>query len=167
MSENFNLIGIDDFKNDSIIGFFIGILYLLISIISPAMSIGVPKYAMSLIADFYGKFMLVGIIAPIMEELLFKGIILAGLIIIFQSLNLSKEISVAFSVILTSLIFSLYHFEAYGSAMEAAFLGAFLFSIFSSIITIKTNNVLPSIIIHSMSNIYVFITTTSAMFMFT
>ena len=77
------------------------------------------------------------IFAPIVEELLFRGII-------FNKLN--SKISVLYAVIITSLLFSAFH--GFGRLLVT-----FIFSIALCIIYLKTENILIPIFIHILNNL--------------
>jgi membrane protease YdiL (CAAX protease family) len=82
------------------------------------------------------------IIIPILEELFFRGII--------QNM-FYKEFKWYVSIILTSLLFSFYHFN-----LEYLF-SNFIFSLFSGFIYFKYSSLKSSIIFHSLINMGVYI----------
>ncbi|MBN1038407.1 CPBP family intramembrane metalloprotease [Clostridium botulinum] len=77
------------------------------------------------------------IISPILEELLFRGIILKGFLKNYNTLT---------AIFMSSLFFSLLHRDI-GQAF-----GAFIFGIFFAFIYIKTNSLLSNIFAHFLSN---------------
>ena len=69
-----SFIGIDqNFVKDGLIGAGIGIGFILLSLITPAIAIGFPSVPASATGTF--KFLVIVIIAPILEELLFRGVL--------------------------------------------------------------------------------------------
>lgn len=84
-------------------------------------------------------FFLSCIVAPFSEELIFRGIIYAGL---------KKSFSVPLSMILSSLIFALLHNEIF------VFTGLFVFGIFLSYLFEKHKNLWLSISVHFFNNLF-------------
>lgn len=74
------------------------------------------------------------ILAPIMEEFVFRGVLLHRLM---KSFGLWK------GIILTSLIFSIFHINI---------LGSFLFAVLASLLYIKTGTLLAPILLHIFNN---------------
>ena len=85
------------------------------------------------------------LLSPIVEELLFRGIILNGL------LNSSKNRIV--SVIFTSILFSLIHIKGFGFCNVLNIVDTFIFSIIVSCFYVKTKNVYYAIIFHMVYNL--------------
>lgn len=79
------------------------------------------------------------VIGPIIEEILFRGIILNGL---------AKRYSNKMAIITSSLIFGLVHFNVYQLCM------AFLFGIFLALLYLKTHSIVLCIFAHVFHNIY-------------
>ncbi len=80
------------------------------------------------------------ILAPIVEELLFRGLI---------QRKLNTKYSALISIFITSLIFCLFHFSSP--------LTAFVFSVIVGFVYLKTNKLAYTIIIHSMSNLIIWL----------
>lgn len=78
-----------------------------------------------------------GIIPPICEELLFRGVILQGL----------KSKGIIFATIISSLMFAIFHLSA------EQFIYPLLFGIFLALVMLKTNNIVYCILIHAVNNI--------------
>ena len=87
-------------------------------------------------------FMLIVVAAPILEELIFRGIILDGLL---------KKYTPHKSILVSSLLFGLAHLNPW------QFVTGFLLGIFSGWIYFNTKSVFPSIIIHATANLNAFI----------
>ena len=80
--------------------------------------------------------------APLIEEIIFRGILLKRL----------SPYGVWFATIITSFLFALLH----GNIMQGV--GAFCIGIILSIVTIKSGSILPAIILHAMNNFVPFLT---------
>jgi uncharacterized protein len=121
----------------------IGSVVLLIGIASPIGNlIPMPESLEKYFMDFGSQtgiftFLLFVIAAPILEELLFRGIILEGLL---------GRYSPLISIILSSLLFGLSHMNPWSS------INGFVIGSFSGWVYFKTRSVLPSIIIHASAN---------------
>lgn len=87
-------------------------------------------------------FCLVSICAPIWEEALFRGFLLA---------SLARYMPVRAAVVASSLLFAMCHFRL------QTFLPLLVLGIIFSLIFLITRNLLPPIILHSLWNIYVLI----------
>lgn len=83
------------------------------------------------------------VIAPIIEEFIFRGLIL----------KLLKPYGLWFSVIITSMMFAIMH----GNIPQG--IGAFFIGMILAIVTIKTGSVVPAIFLHAMNNLIPFIGT--------
>jgi membrane protease YdiL (CAAX protease family) len=77
------------------------------------------------------------IIGPFIEEFLFRGLILRAFL---------TRYSIAKSVLLSALLFGIYHLDIY------TFPSAFLFGVFSGWLFTKTRSLLPCIFIHAINN---------------
>lgn len=86
----------------------------------------------------------VSIIGPIVEEIMFRGIILN---------RLSKRWGFNVGIIISSLLFGIQH-------LEMAIIGAFLWGIVMSLLYLKTNNIMIPITLHIINNSLVTIITT-------
>lgn len=96
--------------------------------------------------------LLVSIIGPIGEELLFRGILQKSLVLYFGN----KKV---FPVIITSLVFGLIHFTSllsgeYLYAVIYNVIFAFILGLISGYCKEKTNSIFPSIILHIFGNIF-------------
>ncbi len=94
---------------------------------------------------WWGAFMKVVIIAPVIEELIFRGIVLHGL---------RKNYSATTAVLVSAILFSLFHLNPW--QMPATFvLGVLL-----GWLMIRSNNILLAILGHSLNNLMVLLTIT-------
>lgn len=83
------------------------------------------------------------VIGPIFEEILFRGIMLNGLV---------KKYSNKMAIITSSIIFGLVHFNIYQFSM------AFLFGLFLAFLYLKTHSIILCIFAHIFHNIYTTVT---------
>ncbi len=98
-------------------------------------------------SDFgwWGAFFKVAVIAPVVEELIFRGIILQGF---------KKNYNSIVAVIMSALLFALYHLNPW------QFPATFVLGLLLGWIMIRTRNILLSILGHSINNFMVLITIT-------
>lgn len=138
---SFNL----NIENKRIIPYLIiGSIALLFGIISPIGSlIPMPENIKESFIQLVGQtgfytFILMVIAAPVLEELIFRGIILEGLL---------KKYSPLTSIIMSSLLFGIAHFNPW------QFVTGLMIGIFSGWVYYKTRSLMPSIIIHAVANL--------------
>ena len=127
------------------------VLFIVANLILPQLTIGFPYQKL---ASFANNFILACIFAPIGEELFFRYFLVNSLY--------SLRLAVSFIVVITSELFSLFHYSAYGAslaAQSASFIGALLFGVIVSIVAIRTKSVIPGIIIHFTFNTWLLIRT--------
>lgn len=118
-------------------------------IIIPIISqIPIPDFMEKIFLDYrmsgVYSFIAVVIAAPILEELIFRGIILKGLL---------KNYSPLKSILISSLLFGLVHLNPW------QFIGAFILGSLSSWVYFKTNKLTLPIIIHMTNNFLAFLGT--------
>lgn len=137
-------------QNNRIIPFVIlGAIALLFGVASPIASlIPMSDSIKKAFMNFGGQtgvfaFILMVIAAPALEELIFRGIILDGLL---------KKYSPIKSILISSILFGLVHLNPW------QFVTGLVIGIFSGWIYYKTKSLLPSIIIHAAANLSGFIT---------
>ncbi len=94
---------------------------------------------------WWGAFFKVVVIAPVIEELIFRGLILNGL---------RKNYSAITAVFISALLFSLFHLNPW--QMPATFVLGLLLGW----IVLRTRNILLAIIGHAMNNLLVLLTVT-------
>ncbi len=94
---------------------------------------------------WWGAFMKVAVIAPIVEELIFRGLILHGL---------RKNYTATTAIFVSALLFSLFHLNPW--QMPATFVLGLLLGW----IMIRTRNILLAILGHSINNLMVLLTIT-------
>ena len=110
--------------------------------------IPIPDMYKELLNNLFSKtvpaFITTIIVAPILEELIFRGIMLEGLL---RNYNPVK------AILITNLFFGLAHLNPW------QFAGAFLMGIFISWIYMKTRNILLPVLIHFINNLtsYLFV----------
>lgn len=132
-----------DWKRNAVYGAFLGGLFILLHSWSPSI-FRIGFY--NAIADV--RFLIVGLVAPIIEELAFRQGIFKTL------LRDKKRVGLVPAIILTSIIFTAFHWYAYGFGQySAAFVGAFVFSVLACWITERTHDVSAAIILHIITNL--------------
>lgn len=89
---------------------------------------------------WWGAFVKVSVIAPIVEESIFRGLILHGL---------KKNYSASTSIFISALLFSLFHLNPWQIP------ATFVLGLLLGWIMIRTNNILLAIIVHSLNNFMV------------
>ncbi|RIJ48164.1 CPBP family intramembrane metalloprotease [Maribellus luteus] len=122
----------------------IGTIALLFGVISPISSlIPMPESLEKAFMDFgsqtgFFAFVLMVIAAPVLEELIFRGIILDGLL---------KQYSPTKSILISSLLFGLVHLNPW------QFVTGFIIGIFSGWVYYKTRSLSLAIVIHASANL--------------
>lgn len=96
---------------------------------------------------FWGAFMKVAVVAPLVEELIFRGIIFNGF---------RRNYSSVFAVFMSALLFALFHLNPW------QFPATFMLGLLLGYIMLKTNNILLAIIGHSINNLLVLLSITFA-----
>lgn len=94
---------------------------------------------------FWGAFMKVSIVAPVVEELIFRGIILQGL---------RRNYSPFMAIFSAALLFALFHLNPW------QFPATFMLGLLLGWIMLRTNNILLAIIGHSINNTLVLLSLT-------
>lgn len=131
--------------HDIWIGAVFGIIFIIINVLIPAIAIGFPSEAIT--ASPTEKYVIVSLVAPIIEELLFVSLLL----------TVTSFLNKWWQFIINASIFSAFHYVAYGAsltAMSASFIGAALFAVYRVYIARKTDSILPSLITHSIFNTF-------------
>ncbi len=94
---------------------------------------------------WWGAFMKVAVVAPIVEELIFRGLILQGL---------RRNYNAFWAVFMSALLFALFHLNPW------QFPATFVLGLLLGWIMLRTNNILLAIIGHSINNLLVLLTMT-------
>jgi uncharacterized protein len=116
-------------------------------IISPIINlIPMPESIKEIFLEFARRngiysFIAIVIAAPILEELIFRGIILNGLL---------KKYSPLKSILISSILFGVIHLNPW------QFIGAFVIGVFSGWVYYKTRKLTLSILIHFANNLFAF-----------
>lgn len=135
------MIGIDgNWKRDALEGGAYGLGFILINKLFPQFIIGVPH---EVLFGLGGLTLTVCVVAPILEEIGFRGIVYP---------TLQKEAGENWAVLGASAAFSLFHWAAYGLALTTAFVGAFFFGLVSCIVAKKQNSLIGVVVMHSIFN---------------
>lgn len=148
------LYGIDEnWRFDAILGAVLGFAFITV-MNTTSITMGTPSaiYPLTTFAEkisIISTLVVIGFLAPVGEEPFFRGIFMW-----FGWQNL-KHIILA--IIAVGIAFAGFHYQAYGAALPAAYVGAFLFSTIACLVTLRTKSLLPSIIMHSMVNINLYV----------
>ena len=148
------LYGIDEnWKFDTALGVAVGLAFVTL-MNTTSVTIGTPSaiYPLTTFAEKIGIFstlVVIGFLAPVGEESLFRGI--------FMWFGWQNLKSFAVAVIIVGIGFAGFHYQAYGAALPAAYVGAFIFSTLACILTVQTKSLLPAIIMHSIVNVNLYI----------
>lgn len=86
--------------------------------------------------DIY-TYVTIGIAAPLLEEIIFRGIILSGFL---------KRYSPVTAIIMSAIIFGIFHFNPW------QFIPAFVMGLVIGWLYWKTNSIIPGIVIHFINN---------------
>lgn len=137
-----------DWIADVIIGLLIGVAFIVANQVSPAITIGFPGEVLSAGTDETNRNIVVGGIAPIFEEVAFRGLLLGVL--------LSLGLGFFTSAIIQGLAFMVFHLQAYGlgSDTSGALFGAMIFAMGMAYLIKWRNNLLSVIVVHSVFNLY-------------
>ena len=126
----------------------IAIIAIQTGIISPIVnSLPMPEFMQEIFLEFANQngvfsFIVIVIAAPILEELIFRGIILNGLL---------QRYSPVKSIVLSSVLFGIVHLNPW------QFISALIIGIFSGWVYYKTRKLSLSILIHLVNNLLAFI----------
>lgn len=132
------MIGISsNWKREALMGLLYGIVFIGVNKLYPQFMLGIPKQII-----FGGYFFTVCVVAPILEEAGFRGILLS----VFSN----QPMWIRYGIV--SVAFSIFHWQAYGLALSTAFIGAFIFSLISCFISENTNSLTTAIVMHGIFN---------------
>jgi len=106
----------------------------------------IKEYFANLIQPNIFSFLSIAVAAPILEEMLFRGIILEGFL---------KNYSPQKAIIWSSIIFGIFHLNPWQAV------NAFLIALFIGWIYWKTNSLIPGILLHFANNALAFVLTFS------
>lgn len=125
----------------------VAVIALQMGIISPAINLlPMPEFIKKMFIELAGhhgvfSFITLVIAAPMLEELIFRGIVLDGLL---------KKYSPVKSIMISSILFGLIHLNPW------QFIAALVLGIFSGWVYYKTKTLTLSILIHSVNNLMAF-----------
>lgn len=139
-------------------GLILGIGFILLNL-AFGVSIGFPLLSFN---TLFEKYAVVSVLAPLGEELLFGSLLLVVIYAVTKNKLLTR--------VLSGVIFTVFHFVAYGASFEAAnasFIGAFIFRLLADTIILNQHSNLESlpipissIIGHAIINTYLVIKVT-------
>lgn len=130
---------------DALLGLGVGTGYLIVMTIMPGLAIGLPSVPQAL-TDVTKGFIIIAI-APILEEILFRGVIFGAL----------KSVTAwIIAAVVSALAFAAFHLYVYQGQI-GALLAAFVFSFaaLASLYLSKEKNLLSPIIVHMVANAYI------------
>jgi len=133
----------NDFGVDVLIGVVIAMLFILANIIAPSfITLGLPT---DYLTTQQGGFLVSTIGAPFAEELGFRGL-LYGI--------LTFAMPPEFAGLLQAVIFSLFHWQAYGLGLQSAFVGAFAFGVITWAVGRWRHSAISGIVLHIAFNLW-------------
>lgn len=135
-----------NWRSNVLFGFVFGGLFVFMHTFNPTIfRLGYPAGIIE-----SARFWVVGIVAPIMEEVMFRQ----GLYLWI----LRRKLTWIPAAIICSIIFAIFHWAAYGlGSASAAYLGAFTFSILACYVTERTGDCLASSVMHMVVNMFLLI----------
>jgi len=137
-----------NWKSDLLLGSGIGIAFVILNVLT-GIVIGIPTQPQS----FFGKFVVVGGIAPLFEEVFFRGALLFILTVL--------PLALIPIILINGAGFSAFHWFVYGQSLAAtngSFVGALIFGMFATWITIQRKSIIPAIICHAIFNLWILYT---------
>lgn len=154
----FALIG-GGFVKDSFVGLFVGVGFIFLNKVNNALSLGAPGALLALGA--LGQFLAIVIIAPVVEEMFFRGFMQP-----YVYNNFVRRSNI-FSVGIVALLFAAYHFAVYGGFLAlinapGIFLGALVFGAVMGLLVVNKparmdiTTLEAPIIAHMLFNFYLF-----------
>lgn len=120
---------------DILLGLAAGAALVFINQVYPGFIIGYPQDIV-----WGSAFWSAVILAPILEEALFRGILL-------PMAGLSMK-----GMVVVALVFSAFHAAAYGMALQTAFVGAFVVGLIAAMLTVQRGSVTAAIVMHAVFN---------------
>ena len=146
--KRFNLVLVSSFLDKNLfIGLGVGLFFIVLSKVNSVFSLSLPGAFLSL--SSVSRFIIICLVAPILEEILFRGMIYRMILkLVFKNK--------VFALVLQASLFSLYHLYAYGasSGVIGSFIGAFLFGLVAGLLIDFTNDLKTSIVTHIVFNTF-------------
>lgn len=105
------------------------------------------EYGLQLIRENFFSFLLIVLAAPLMEEIIFRKILLSY---IFEKIRSRYYFKIIVAVLLSSVIFSLSHSMDYSLVN---LLNRLIFGVLASLLYLKTNRLRSSVVFHSVINL--------------
>jgi membrane protease YdiL (CAAX protease family) len=134
-------------KVDIVLGAVLGAGFIAVNLfVSSDFVIGVPYNPL---ATTESNYVTGSIVAPITEEIFFRGVVDSILNLILPPLA---------SILVGALFFMISHYVAYGQAMSGAFAGAFIFALVAIAVKRWRKSILPVIIMHLEFNTFLLAT---------
>lgn len=105
------------------------------------------EYGLQLIRENFFSFLLIVFAAPLLEEIIFRKILLSY---IFEKIGSRYYFKIIVAVLLSSVIFSLSHSMDYSLVN---LLNRLIFGVLASLLYLKTNRLRSSVVFHSVINL--------------
>lgn len=126
-----------DWKRDILYGAGLGGGFVLLNLLAPEFRIGVPQAALGLAV----------VLAPLVEEFVFRCFLLGWAGQHVHNFGVANVIQ--------AVAFSLFHWQAYGLALQAAFVGAFVFGLVAGFVAKDRRSIVPVIVMHAIFNFWI------------
>jgi len=144
-----SLIGINSlgFDKNFFIGLGVGLFFVFLSVVNSVFALSLPGAFLSL--GGVTRFLIVGLVAPITEEVFFRGVL-------FSLFEKFFRINGFLTIFLTSVLFSVFHLLAYGSSVGVlgAFVSAIIFGFVAGLLRKYTGGLKAGIITHIIFNTF-------------
>jgi len=161
--ENDTFIGIGDFrdiKKNLAISAGLGVAFILLGMWNSLFIPGTPKAGVGWFAtemaelSMWQQGVMVVINAPIIETAFFCFAVFGTISYLLKHYHLIENqlVRIAVAILTTSLLFALFHFLAYGTALETAYVAAFLFNTLACVGMVYRNSQLIPTVLHAVVN---------------
>lgn len=148
----------DHWVRNSLIGIGLGILTIILgSLVSFVGAIGIPSVPASVVTSL-ARFIIIVPGAMIFESVFFLDYVMGLLMILLTSLGVKEKPARIISLIIMSLLASLFHFVAYGGSLSAtggSFLSAFVMFLLFGILAEKQNDLAGAMTWHGVINAWI------------
>lgn len=154
---NDKFIGISaDVKEDTAISLAIAFVFILLGRWDDIFIIGTPKagWLSTEVAalSFFWQFLIVVVVAPIIEEAFFRFALFGGMSAYLAQKGVNQPVRIGITIFVVSVLFSGFHYAAYGTALHSAYIGAFLFSIIACLLMMWRQSQIPNTVLHMVIN---------------
>ena len=139
-------LGFNSWKQGLLIGSLTGLGFIFANSVNSIFALGFPSLPVSIGA--VTSFLVVGLVAPVVEEAVFRGVALPILM---------QRFGKFVALFLSALVFAGFHWLVYGASLSVsgAFIGAGIFGILAGFLALRFG-LLSSIVAHSLINVSLF-----------